>query len=392
MPIASTTIANTAADPVPAALGPDENPAEKSTPEPGIGLCLSGGGYRAMLFHVGALWRLNEVGLLTQASRISSVSGGSICSAWLALSWAKHNWKPPAIPADQFRDIFAGGLMRLAGQTVDVWSVLRGLLPGRNVGCEVARNYNKALFKNATLQDITDEPRFVFNASNLQSGAVWRFSKPYMADYKVGVVPNPTVELAVAVAASSAFPPVLSPTELQLKPEDYALTGKESLHREPFNTRPLLSDGGVYDNLGLETVFKRYATVLVSDGGAPFKPQPSPARVWPWQVMRVLGCIDNQVRSLRKRAVLDRFTMVPGSGSYWGIGTPLTQYPKNVLRCSEANTARLAQISTRLSKMDERLREELVNWGYVACASSLESYFPQPGPAPAWPYPKSALT
>ena len=33
-------------------------------PRPGIGLCLSGGGYRAMLFHVGAIWRLNELGLL----------------------------------------------------------------------------------------------------------------------------------------------------------------------------------------------------------------------------------------------------------------------------------------------------------------------------------------
>src|SRR5262245_28221555 len=46
--------------------------------KPGIALCLSGGGYRAMLFHLGALWRLNEAGLLSQLKRISSVSGGSI--------------------------------------------------------------------------------------------------------------------------------------------------------------------------------------------------------------------------------------------------------------------------------------------------------------------------
>ena len=43
-----------------------------------IGLCLSGGGYRAMLFHAGALWRLNEFALLPKLARISSVSGGSI--------------------------------------------------------------------------------------------------------------------------------------------------------------------------------------------------------------------------------------------------------------------------------------------------------------------------
>ena len=56
--------------------------------EDGIALCLSGGGYRAMVFHVGALWRLNEAGLLRKLNRISSVSGGSITSAALALHWA----------------------------------------------------------------------------------------------------------------------------------------------------------------------------------------------------------------------------------------------------------------------------------------------------------------
>jgi NTE family protein len=53
----------------------------------GIALCLSGGGYRAMLFHVGALWRLNELGYLAKLDRISSVSGGSITAALLGLRW-----------------------------------------------------------------------------------------------------------------------------------------------------------------------------------------------------------------------------------------------------------------------------------------------------------------
>ena len=44
-------------------------------PEEGIALCLSGGGYRAMLFHLGALWRLNEFGYLPKLARISSVFG-----------------------------------------------------------------------------------------------------------------------------------------------------------------------------------------------------------------------------------------------------------------------------------------------------------------------------
>jgi NTE family protein len=55
-------------------------------PEQGIALCLSGGGYRAMLFHLGSLWRLNEAGLLPKLDRISSVSGGSIAAGVLGLA------------------------------------------------------------------------------------------------------------------------------------------------------------------------------------------------------------------------------------------------------------------------------------------------------------------
>ena len=58
---------------------------DRKGPQPGVALCLSGGGYRAMLFHVGALWRLYEAGWLPKIDRISSVSGGSITAAVLGL-------------------------------------------------------------------------------------------------------------------------------------------------------------------------------------------------------------------------------------------------------------------------------------------------------------------
>ena len=58
-------------------------------PQEGIALCLSGGGYRAMLFHLGALWRLNETGHLHRLARVSSVSGGSIIAGVLALNWER---------------------------------------------------------------------------------------------------------------------------------------------------------------------------------------------------------------------------------------------------------------------------------------------------------------
>ena len=51
---------------------------QEDAPQPGVVLCLSGGGYRAMVFHLGVLRRLNDGGYLPTLDRVSSVSGGSI--------------------------------------------------------------------------------------------------------------------------------------------------------------------------------------------------------------------------------------------------------------------------------------------------------------------------
>src|ERR1041385_9021212 len=58
-------------------------------PQTGMGLCLSGGGYRAMLFHLGAIIRLNQAGILARLKRISSVSGGSITAGVLGYKWKR---------------------------------------------------------------------------------------------------------------------------------------------------------------------------------------------------------------------------------------------------------------------------------------------------------------
>lgn len=74
-------------------------------PEAGIDLCLSGGGYRAMLFHLGALWRLSELGYLTKVKRVSSVSGGSIVAGVLGFKLAKLGFDANGIAANFNREI-----------------------------------------------------------------------------------------------------------------------------------------------------------------------------------------------------------------------------------------------------------------------------------------------
>ena len=258
----------------PSATIPSTSPVEaldigthaRQDPEPGLALCLSGGGYRAMLFHVGTLWRLYETGYLSQLSRISSVSGGSITAGVLGLNWSNLRFAPTPVMED-FTTHVVSPIRRLASKTIDAASVVSGVLLPGSVSDKVTAAYRKYVFGEATLQALPDHPRFVMNATNVQSGVLWRFMKPYMRDYRVGEVRQPTVALAVAVAASSAFPPVLSPVSFEVDADAYTPNSGTDLQHEPFTTDVVLTDGGVYDNLGLETAWKRYQTILVSDAG-----------------------------------------------------------------------------------------------------------------------------
>jgi NTE family protein len=71
----------------------------------------------------------------------------------------------------------------IAGRTIDLRAVVRGLLGPGTIGDAVARAYRRRIFRDETLQDLPKHPRFVFCATNLQTGSLWRFSRPYMADY-----------------------------------------------------------------------------------------------------------------------------------------------------------------------------------------------------------------
>jgi NTE family protein len=344
--------------------------------EEGIALALSGGGYRAMVFHLGALLRLNEVGLLGKLARVSSVSGGSITSGVLAMSWKDLRFNNGI--AENLKVVI--DLVRtLADTTIDAGAVIGGILLPGTISDRVTSAYDRILFKGKKLSDLTDEasgtPRFVFNATNVQSAALWRFSKPYMGDYRVGLVENPDVSLARVVTASSAFPPVLSPASLAIK-QPVKKTKGADLSRPPYTERAELSDGGVYDNLGLETIFKRYTTLLVSDAGQKIAPEENPADDWARHSIRILNTVDNQVRGLRKRQLIDAYIRGDHLGCYWGIRTHYLDYPlaDDPLKCAKRDPTYLAEIPTRLQAMDSDQQERLINWGYAICDAALRAH------------------
>jgi NTE family protein len=359
--------------------------------EPGVALCLSGGGYRAMVFHAGVIWRLYESGWLAKLDRVSSVSGGSITAAVLGLAWDRLKADTPTDPA-LLIEHFVKPIRNLAGETIDAWGIVGGMLLPGTISEKIQASYRKHLFGDATLQDLVDKPRFVINATNVQSGVLWRFSKPYMRDYRVGEVKAPHITLAQAVTASSAFPPVISPMIMELDPTTFTPNSGDDLQREPYTKRVVLSDGGVYDNLGLETAWKRYDTILVSDAGGQLKPEEEPKEDWARHSYRVLNLIDNQVRSLRKRQVIQSYCDKARKGAYWGIRTDIADYQlADSLPCPHDRTLALAATPTRLKRMDSDLQERLINWGYAVCDAALRKHVDTSLSKGKFPYPNAGV-
>jgi NTE family protein len=343
-----------------------------------------------MVFHLGVLWRLNEIGYLAKLDRISSVSGGSITAGILGLKWQDLDFQGGI--ARHLLDLVINPIRQFAHVTIDTPSILEGIfLPGK-ISDKVAHAYDTHLFKGATLQDLPDDPpRFVLSATNVQTGALWRFSKPYMRDYLVGEILEPRLPLATAVAASSAFPPYLSPARLHLSPTDFAPSDGEPHHTPPYTQEVFLSDGGVYDNLGLETAWKRYQTILVSDAGLDMTVDPSPRTNWVSHSRRVLDLIDNQVRALRKRQIVSAYLAGHRKGAYWSVRSDITNYAPvpNTLPCPNTKTADLAQIPTRLSDMPDVTQERLINWGYAICDAAMRKWVDATIPPPTkFPYPR----
>ena len=371
----------------------DATQGEQETPEDGLALCLSGGGYRAMVFHVGLLWRLNEVGLLPKLDRISSVSGGSITAGVLATRWKALSFDAAGV-ATNFVEQFVTPLRKMAHVGIDVKAVLLGALPfGDSVSDRVAAAYREHLFGDATLQDLPDQPRFVLNATNLESGVLLRFSKPYLGDYLVGRILNPNLPLAVAVAASSAFPPVLSPCTLDLRGQTWTTDPGNTLTGPGYRDQIRLTDGGVYDNLGVETAWKRYTSIIVSDAGGHMAYDQDPASDPLRQTTRVLSLIDNQVRALRKRQVIASFQSGIRTGMYVGVRSRVADYAQAVLPADPAATDHLADLPTRLAPMDDDVQMRLINWGYVIGDAGLRTHLSDHVTDPtatALPYPQGA--
>ncbi len=247
-----------------------------------IGLALSGGGSRAIAFHLGCLRALHELGVLDKITVISTVSGGSVIGGL----YAAHQGSFPEFE-DRVCQLLRQGLMRStfykAFTTTEglwalcCWAIL--LIVGavyyglrlaakvmslcsldpksrwRHLGWHppIRRFASTTTILRRVLDDIFEGKRlcdlpaqgslFIILAADLGRGSAFYFSRQNSGSWRLGKLVDCDISLAHAVTASAAYPLILPALDevLTFKREDGQCRNK----------RITLTDGGVYDNLGL---------------------------------------------------------------------------------------------------------------------------------------------
>ena len=253
----------------------------------GQGLALSGGGYRASLFHLGVTRRLHELGALQATTRLSSVSGGSILAGYLAHRMLERGGT--RLSFDDWEAEVSAPFRKLVRKDIRTGLLVRHIAWNWIWPAPRASGLERALRKRFGARRLVELPaedgiEFIFLATNIETGTPFRFTAE-----KIGTHRTPeTMTIAEAVAASACFPPVFGP--LKVKKD-----GKTLAH---------VTDGGVYDNTGMEPIWNTSKVVLVSDAGTPFD-----FKVPRWFGARIMRYVDigrNQVGALRRRAIIQR--------------------------------------------------------------------------------------
>ena len=254
-----------------------------------IGLALSGGGFRATLYHLGMVRFLRDAGILPKVTHITAVSGGSIFAAHLGLNWGRYNGSESEFDAAAAELL---SFVRLDVRNRIVRRYALGLAlhwPRRLAGLSNRRltraglleyHLEKYLYGDTSLFQLPEHPRLHILATNLSEGRICSFNRDGLSmirreaghALRIEHIPIRLATVPMAVAASSAFPGFFPPMEL---------TGAEVGARSGEFGRQVYTDGGVFDNLGVR-IFRFLAQqsesnqppwdgVLVSDVGKPFQ-------------------------------------------------------------------------------------------------------------------------
>lgn len=339
--------------------------------KPPIALVLSGGGIRAMVFHLGVLRYLAEARALERVSRLSTVSGGSLVAG---LIYARNNLTWPSSSQylgtiyPEVRAALGGRSMQLgaARQLLVPWN-WRFFLSRANL---LARALRREWGITAALSALPAVPEWSINGTTAENGRRFRFKHNSIGDYRTGYAIPGNFPLANALAVSAAFPGGFGPLSLKtqrfqwkrrawdapLGSEEAVTIGHRVLH---------LYDGGVYDNLGLESVFdagrgtSKYAdhAIVVSDAGKPLSDGLAAGPLNPFRLKRVADIMSDQSHALRVRTFINYLSNAPGQGAFVSMEDKSSSLDATL-------RAFAMDFPTSLRRLTEREFDQLAEHGY----------------------------
>ncbi len=387
-----------------------------------IGLALSGGGFRAIAFHLGCLRALHEHGLLSRVRVISSVSGGSIIAAMYAY-WdddfddfdlrVQNLLRQGLLSTIVRRSLFgvrglrslltliSAGTLAAASDTLRTLSGITVRLFG--AGRVVRDKYfariqppvSRWSSRTNALEDELDRILFggmtidavkrsgidvVINACELRSGAAFRFGSLESSCWRYGRVVGNGIKISTAVAASAAYPVLLPCLDKTM-----SFSGRDGSVEE---NRVFLTDGGVFDNLGTSclepnrqsefssNVFSVPYIVACDAGRGLFSTKAVPY-LWPFRMIRSFEAVMRKAQDARRSLLIQyanqgiiRGLLLPYLGSedrkFTNVPSDFVRrndvwdYPTNFSAMSQADINKLALRGEQLTRI--LLVERASNW------------------------------
>ena len=242
---------------------------KKSIRDLNLGLAFSGGGIRAIVFHAGVLEYLAKINLLESVKVISTVSGGSI---FISLVYSLNGNKWPTS-----YEYLTKILPKIKGITCNIsiskdWYVhllnpfYWKYMPQRAKILAITLENKWDITGN--INELPDSPKWYITSTVAKNGTKWTICQDYMGTKCFGFTKKPNIKIADAVAASAAYPGIIGP--YQLNTSDYIwyknipegnTPGNEII--TPDNPIYYFYDGGLYDNIGCDSLFTEFGVELI---------------------------------------------------------------------------------------------------------------------------------
>ena len=365
-----------------------------------FGLALSGGGFRATLYHLGLVRFLHDAGLLSSVTHITAVSGGSIIAAHLALNWSRYTGSAGEFDAAA-SELLAFVRLDVRNRIVRRFPLALPLRVARFLAGLSNRqltrpglleyHYEKYLYGDVSLFELPEHPSLHLLATNLSEGRLCSFNRTGL--WMIGVrkrkaiqfdqIPISMATVPMAVAASSAFPGFFPPM---------VLTGSDVGAKGGEFGRQAYTDGGVFDNLGVR-MFHLLAQVsgpdqvpwefvLVSDAGRPFEIQSSRGGGLIRTAMRASDILMDRVWQLETETFRD------ASGFAFARITDIVDPDQDPMALHPEVQRQLATIRTDLDRFSPTEISNLMRHGYCvgrkACQERSDLFKTEQIVEPAW--------